>query len=106
MLGIFRRKKKGLIVVHPNSVGLPVFDIFGDLPEGFEDLGYQVDCSYVEAEGRDDYRWSEDLMHTEGTNKAILEVINELINKHGFEVKFVGWKDYEEYIKKWKEWVK
>jgi len=83
-------RKRGLIIVHPSVMGPPAFDVFGD----DEEWGYKVeDCKYVKEAGRDDYSWSEDLCHIPSTNLAVQERINELIRR-GFEVKFVGWDEY------------
>lgn len=80
---------RGLIIVHPNPLGKPVFDVFG-LKEDLDEDWYKIDCRFVKAENRNDYVGSEDLMHFSERNREVIEKVNELIEK-GYKVKFVGW---------------
>ena len=85
------RVRKRLIIVHPNILGIPCFDVYGD----DEDFGYEMkECPYVEREGLEDYSWSEDLSHIPEINAAVMAKINELI-KRGWIVRFEGWDKIE-----------
>ena len=89
-------ERKRLIIVHPNRMGIPCFDVYGD----DEEFGYRMEkCRFVQKEGLEDYSWSEDLAHIPELNADVMAKINELIER-GWKVRFEGWDD-ESFFKLW-----
>jgi len=93
-------ERKRLIIVHPNRMGIPCFDVYGD----DEEFGYRMEgCEFVKKEGLEDYSWSEDLAHIPEINAAVMAKINELIER-GWRVRFEGWDDEEIFELLFKLW--